>query len=90
MGSEMVIRDSPNGWRALQLPDSNIASYFLNAFGRPSREFVCACERSEDPNVTQTLHITNGKTINDKLKSKDCVAGRMASEKLTDEQVIVL
>lgn len=78
----------PKGWRAQQLPDSNIVSYFLSAFGRPSREFVCTCERTEDPNVTQTLHLTNGKTLNDKLKSDDCVATAMTKEKLTDEQVI--
>ena len=25
----------PKGWRAMQLPDSNVASYFLESFGRP-------------------------------------------------------
>lgn len=78
----------PKGWRALQLPDSNVASYFLNAFGRPPREFVCACERSEDPNVTQTLHLINGKTLNEKLKSKESISAELASSDLTDEQII--
>jgi len=78
----------PKGWRALQLPDSNVESYFLSAFGRPPREFVCECERSEDPNVTQTLHITNGKTLNEKLKSDECVASRMADAKMADADVI--
>lgn len=78
----------PAGWRALQLPDSNVASYFLNAFGRPSREFVCACERSEDPNVTQVLHLVNGKTLNEKLKSKECIVGELADGGQTDEQII--
>jgi hypothetical protein len=60
--------DYPQGLRALQLPDNNVVSYFLSAFGRPAREFTCECERTDDSNVTQTLHLANGKTLNDKLK----------------------
>ena len=60
--------DYPPGLRALQLPDNNVVSYFLSAFGRPAREFTCECERTDESNVTQTLHLANGKTLNDKLK----------------------
>jgi hypothetical protein len=60
--------DYPAGLRALQLPDNNVVSYFLSAFGRPAREFTCECERTDDSNVTQSLHLANGKTLNDKLK----------------------
>jgi len=59
--------DYPAGLRALQLPDNNVASYFLSAFGRPVREFTCECERTSEPSVTQTLHLANGKTLNEKL-----------------------
>ena len=34
-GAPTDFTDYPAGWRALQLPDSNVASYFLKAFGRP-------------------------------------------------------
>src|SRR5205807_2030193 len=34
------------GWRALQLPDSNVESYFLKSFGRPLRLLTCECERT--------------------------------------------
>ena len=60
--------DYPPGLRALQLPDNNVVSSFLSAFGRPAREFSCECERTDESNVTQTLHLANGKTLNDKLK----------------------
>ena len=60
----------PDGWRTLQLPDSNVDSYFLKAFGRPDREKTCECERTDEPSVTQVLHISNGDTLNQKLTAK--------------------
>lgn len=61
----------PKGTRALQLPDSLVASPFLDAFGRPERAQTCACERSGDSSVTQALHLNNGSTLNDKLRAKE-------------------
>src|SRR5256885_16937035 len=57
----------PLGLRAIQLPDTRIASYFLKTFGRPDREKTCECERTAEPNVAQMLHIANGDTLNQKL-----------------------
>lgn len=57
----------PVGLRALQLPDTKIASYFLKSFGSAAREQTCACERTEDPSVAQALHLANGETLNAKL-----------------------
>jgi hypothetical protein len=78
----------PKGLRALQLPDNNVVSYFLSAFGRPAREFTCECERSTEPSITQTLHLANGKTLNDKLKAPDNVIKRWLDENLLDGEVI--
>jgi hypothetical protein len=78
----------PKGLRALQLPDNNVVSYFLSAFGRPAREFTCECERSAEPSITQTLHLVNGKTLNDKLKAPDNVIKRWLDENLLDGEVI--
>ncbi|MGI6456438.1 MAG: DUF1549 and DUF1553 domain-containing protein [bacterium] len=60
----------PEGWRALQLPDTNVASYFLKTFGRPPRLLTCSCERQSTPTLTQSLHISNGDTLNDKLRAQ--------------------
>src|SRR5207244_948912 len=60
----------PLGIRALQLPDTKIASYFLKTFGRPDREKTCECERTAEPNVAQMLHIANGDTLNEKLMAR--------------------
>jgi hypothetical protein len=61
----------PSGTRALQLPDSRVVSRFLDAFGRPERLQTCSCERQQDANVGQALHVNNGGTLNDKLRAKD-------------------
>lgn len=76
----------PRGTRAMQLPDTEIASYFLTAFGRPQRAQTCSCERQEETNVAQALHLSNGDTLNDKLRAKESVAGTLAD--LPDEQLI--
>lgn len=58
------------GTRAIQLPDSNVDSYFLKSFGRPVREATCECERTAMPSMVQALHISNGETINQKLETQ--------------------
>jgi hypothetical protein len=55
------------GRRALQLPDAAVDSYFLTAFGRPSRVTAADSERQQEPSITQALHVINGDTINRKL-----------------------
>ena len=54
----------PAGWRSLQLPDTQPASSFLDAFGRPVRESTCSCERSAEPSMTQALSLLNGEILN--------------------------
>jgi hypothetical protein len=72
----------PMGYRAMQLPDSNTVSYFLNSFGRPDRVQTCDCERTNEPSMAQALHIANGDTMNKKLAEKDNrVATLLASGK---------
>lgn len=78
----------PKGQRALQLPDANVTSYFLNAFGRPAREFTCECERSEEPSITQTLHLANGKTLNDKLKAADNIIKLWLDQKRDNAEIV--
>ena len=74
-------KNYPAGWRTLQLPDSNVDSYFLKAFGRPDREKTCECERTDEPSVTQVLHISNGDTLNQKLTAKGNRIEKLLKEK---------
>ncbi|HEV8130411.1 MAG TPA: DUF1553 domain-containing protein [Acidobacteriota bacterium] len=69
----------PEGRRALQLPDTQIDSYFLDAFGRPPRLATVDSERQQEPTITQVLHVINGDTINRKLR-----ASRGLIQKLID------
>lgn len=78
----------PLGTRALQLPDSLVASPFLDAFGRPERAQTCSCERQQDSSVGQALHVNNGKTVNDKLRAKDSHVAKWVAEKVTDEEAV--
>ena len=50
----------PVGMRAIQLPDSTVASPFLSMFGRSERVTACACERSGEVTLPQLLHLQCG------------------------------
>jgi hypothetical protein len=78
----------PLGTRALQLPDSQLVSPFLDAFGRPERVQTCSCERQQDSSVGQALHLNNGKTLNDKLRDKKSRVEAWLTEKVSDEEAI--
>jgi hypothetical protein len=78
----------PVGWRAMQLPDTNIDSYFLKSFGRPDRIITCECERTAAPSMSQALHIANGDTLNQKLKAKDNRIEKLLAAKTADETII--
>jgi len=81
-------KDFPKGWRAMQLPDSNVDSYFLKSFGRPDREKTCECERTAEPNVTQVLHLANGDSINKKLEAKHNVIAKWLADKTTPDRIV--
>lgn len=78
----------PMGFRALQLPDSNIASYFLKSFGRADRVATCECERTNEPSMAQALHIANGDTLNQKLAQKDNRLDALLTSKHPDAKII--
>ena len=78
----------PKGLRALQLPDASVASRFLDAFGRPERAQACSCERQQDSTVGQALHVFNGNTLNEKLRSKEFLGLQWISENLSSEKII--
>lgn len=78
----------PKGWRALQLPDSNIESYFLSSFGRAERNQTCVCERTEEPSVAQVLHIANGKTLNEKLSEPENTIGEQLAAEVPSLEIV--
>jgi len=87
-GSPTKFKSYPETWRAVQLPDSNVDSYFLRAFGRPERNNTCECERSAEPSISQVLHISNGDTLNQKLSAKGNRIDKLLAEKTPLENII--
>jgi hypothetical protein len=76
------------GTRAIQLHDSAVESYFLQTFGRNQRRITCECERSDEPSMVQVLHISNGRTVNDKLAVAENRLSRWLTEKKSDRELI--
>lgn len=81
-------KDQPAGTRAIQLADASIDSYFLDTFGRPERVLTCTCERADEPSMTQVLHLTNGKTLQEKLESTDGALTKLLDAKTPDAEIV--
>lgn len=78
----------PKGTRALQLPDAQVSSRFLDAFGRPERAQACSCERQADSSVGQALHVFNGNTLNEKLRSPEFVGTQWIKNAWSPERMV--
>ncbi|MGD9644464.1 MAG: DUF1549 domain-containing protein [Pirellulales bacterium] len=72
--------DLPAGTRAVQLPDQTGGGYFLTVFGRPQADTACECERSQEANLAQSLHLLNSPEIQGKLTSKTGRAALLAGD----------
>ena len=57
----------PPGTRAVQMPDASVAPYFLKVFGQPQGDTACECERSQEANLAQSLHLLNSREVQDKV-----------------------
>jgi hypothetical protein len=69
----------PEGYRAIQVWDNRMPSYFFRIFGRPVRASVCECERSNEPSIAQALHLMNSEEIMSKIKDRKGTARRLAT-----------
>ena len=78
----------PEGVRAIQLWDNRIPSYFFRVFGRPLRASVCECERSNEPSITQALHLMNAPEIADKIRAKSGTARKLADSPKPPAEVV--
>ena len=73
----------PKGVNAVQLPDDLFTrqSYFLSVFGRPDMNSACECERTDDVNLAQALHLVNSQNIRNKLASDQARAAKLVGNK---------
>ncbi|MGD9647885.1 MAG: DUF1549 domain-containing protein [Pirellulales bacterium] len=77
----------PSGYRAQQLPDTKIASAFLDMFGRPLRRSACECERIQEPNLAQSLELLNSDAIDARVRSDTGLVARLLAAGKTDEDL---
>lgn len=78
----------PEGYRSIQVWDNRMPSYFFRIFGRPVRASVCECERSNEPSISQALHLLNSPEINEKITHKRGAARKLATSTLGTDEVI--
>ena len=59
----------PDGTHSMQLPDTSVGPYFLKVFGQPQADTACECERSQEANLAQSLHLLNSSEVQNKIGS---------------------
>lgn len=71
----------PVGTRAIQLPDASVGPYFLKVFGQPQADTACECERSQEANLAQSLHLLNSSEVQNKIADGNGRASKFANDK---------
>jgi hypothetical protein len=74
--------------RAIMLPDESFNSYFLDVFGRPQRISACECERVNEANLAQALHLLNSDEVQNKLTRGGGRADLLAKDKRADAEKV--
>src|SRR5262249_38161365 len=74
--------------RAIMLPDESFASYFLDVFGRPQRISACECERVNEANLAQALHLLNSDEVQGKLSRGGGRAEKIAADPRPDAEKV--
>ncbi|MFM8273373.1 MAG: DUF1553 domain-containing protein, partial [Gemmata sp.] len=87
-GSPEKFNGWPEGFRAVQVWDNRMPSYFFRIFGRPVRFSVCECERGTDPSIAQALHLMNAPEIAAKIRARSGAARKLADSDKKPDAII--
>lgn len=60
------------------------SKYALNLFGKPARDVLCDCERSNEPSLLQTVYLRNDEEIRKLLTRRDGWLKQVTQEKASD------
>ncbi|MEZ0275146.1 MAG: DUF1549 and DUF1553 domain-containing protein, partial [Roseimicrobium sp.] len=94
LGAQARFEEFPKATKAVQIPgplnrrkkeagnDTGVA--FLAQFGQPPRLLACECERTDETTMGQSFSLISGPQVNNLLKRKDNVLGRLLTEKSDD------
>ena len=64
----------------MELPDPSVGPYFLKVFGQPQADTACECERSQEANLAQSLHLLNSSEIQSKISADSGRAALLAKD----------
>jgi Protein of unknown function (DUF1553)/Protein of unknown function (DUF1549) len=78
----------PVGYRAIQVWDNHMPSYFFRIFGRPVRATVCECERSDEPSIAQALHLLNAPELFQKISHRHGRSRSLSNSSKSPNEVI--
>jgi hypothetical protein len=90
-GTQAGLGGLPQGSRSMQIPDPSMAQnvYFLKVFGQPQGDTACECERSQEANLAQSLHLLNSSEVQNKIAAGDARPAVLAAQKELDNAVKV-
>ena len=81
----------PAGTKATHLPAPDLVNNeFLKIFGQPERQTVCACERTNESNLSMAIQFFNGPLIYNKLKSETNSFRQSITDGKDNSQIITL
>ncbi len=80
-GSTQSYSGLPPGTRAIQLPNPSVGPYFLKVFGQPQSDTACECERSQEANLAQSLHLLNSSEVQQKVSLDKGRAALLSADK---------
>jgi hypothetical protein len=78
----------PDGYRAIEIWDNRMPSYFFRIFGKPQRVSVCECERGNEPSIVQALHLMNSTETMSKINHRQGQAIKLATSTQSDDKII--
>ncbi|GEP44668.1 DUF1549 domain-containing protein [Brevifollis gellanilyticus] len=89
-GSMPNIPGVPKGTRAAQLIDgqTQLPDGFLTNFGKPARESVCECERSNDVNLGPVMALMSGPTVGDAISDPNNAIAKLTDEFKDDAKLV--
>lgn len=89
-GSMPNIPGVPKGTRAAQLIDgqTQLPDGFLTNFGKPARESVCECERSNDVNLGPVMALMSGPTVGDAISDPNNAIAKLTNEIKDDAKLV--
>ncbi|PQO31346.1 hypothetical protein C5Y96_13480 [Blastopirellula marina] len=87
-GSNYNLPQLPSGFRAAQLPGTDVNIPFLDDFGKPARESSCECERATGVMLGPVMKLVNGPVISNAIADKNNALAKLATE-VTDDRALI-